>query len=276
MNLVHRVVWNEALSAWTAVSELAHGRGKSTARACVGATAALWLAGAAHADCSGGATTVCTGPVVQSATVGTGPTTPVGASLTLAPGAVIDTGDAPAISLGDNATIDVGVGATVRNAATNSPGNYATGGNTIEFHSGTTLNIRAGAQVLSTGTQNQGEAINPTGTDNQVFNDGTIATTHAGAAIWLEPSAGKFSIVNGATGIISAAGGSGAILGVSGTMTVDFTNRGALLGSLTFADGNDTLHWYTGATMSGAIDARRSQCGELIVEAVRTKQFRRE
>jgi outer membrane autotransporter protein len=258
MNRVFRVIWNEALSSWTAVPELARSPGRSASVVCAAPLlfGALFAASLpASAACSGGAVIVCDNAGVHGTTVGAGPVGPAGTSVELLPGAQVDTGDAPAISVGDNAAILLRGGSIAGNAAAVNLGNYGTGANTIEFNSGTTLTIEAGAQVRSTGTQWEGEAVNAMGSGNRIVNSGTISADNADATLWLEATSGSNTIVNTATGVIYGSGANGEILGVSGTMAVDFTNQGSLVGNLSFADGNDILRWSTGATITGVIAA---------------------
>ena len=120
-------------------------------------------------------------------------------------------------------------------------GHYGTGANTIEFRCGNTLTIEQGAKVLSNGAAGNAEAINPHRHRQPIVNHGEIRSQAGGAAFWFESSRGSNTIVNGATGIIEYKGGAGNIMGVSGTMAIDFTNKGQLLGSLNFANGDDTL-----------------------------------
>ena len=259
MNRIFRVVWNDALSTWTAASEVARGHGRSVSTPCAGAVLAALLATplSAAAACSGTTTIVCTDAGAQTTTVGTGPTTPPGTSVDVQTNAQLDTGDAPAISLGDNSTIVLRGGALVRNAAApaGNVGNYGTGANTIEFNSGNRLTIEAGAQVTANGMQFEAEAINSIGTDNLIVNSGTVSAANATSAIFLESLTGNNTIVNTASGTINGSLATGEILGVYGTMAVDFTNQGSLVGNLNFADGNDILRWSTGATITGAINA---------------------
>jgi outer membrane autotransporter protein len=142
----------------------------------------------------------------------------------------------------------------VQNSAVNGNSYYGTGANTIEFRSGNTLTIEQGAKVLSTGSAGTAEAINPIGSGNLIVNNGEVRSQAGGAAIWFESSSGSNTVVNGATGIIEYKGGAGNIMGVSGTMAIDFTNKGQLIGAMNFADGADTLNIYTGSSISGAID----------------------
>jgi outer membrane autotransporter protein len=257
MNRVFRVVWNPAQALWMVASELAHGPRKSSAQAPVVALALLALVGSAAADCSGpsGGTITCTPGTPQTFVVIGGYDATPGGTVDVQPNAVISTTNLPAISMGDNGTIRVQRGATVQNnAAEGATGHYGTGANTIEFRSTTTLTIEEGAKVLSIGTAHDAEAINSHGSGNLIVNHGEVRSQAGGAAIWLEPSSGSTTVVNGATGVIEYKGGAGNILSVSGTMAVDFTNQGRLIGALTFANGDDTLHVHTGSSITGAID----------------------
>jgi outer membrane autotransporter protein len=257
MNRVFRVVWNPAQGAWTVASELASGLGKSSTKAPVVAGVLLALAASAAADCSGpgGGTITCTTGTPQTFVVIGGYDATPGGTVDVQPNAVISTTDLPAISMGDNGTIRVQRDATVQNnAAGNANGHYGTGANTIEFRSNTTLTIEEGAKVLSNGTAHNAEAINPHGTGNLIVNHGELRSQAGGAAIWLEASSGSNTVVNGPTGVIEYKGGAGNILGVTGTMAVDFTNQGSLIGVLNFANGNDALHVHTGSSITGAIN----------------------
>jgi outer membrane autotransporter protein len=253
MNRTFKVVWNASQGLWAVASEVVPGAGKSAA-AVVGA-ALLAFSAAAFADCTIGAGSAsCSPGTTQTATVGSGAGTPAGFSIDVQPNAQISAGDATALSMGDNATIRIEQGATVQNAGVNGNGNYGTGANTIEFHSGNTLTIAQGAKVLSTGSAGTAEAINPIGSGNLIVNNGEVRSQAGGAAIWFESSSGSNTVVNGATGTIEYKGGAGDIMGVSGTMAIDFTNQGRLIGALNFAAGADTLRLYTGSSISGAIN----------------------
>lgn len=276
MNRVFRVVWNSSQGLWAVASELAPGAGKSTASARPGSASGLNLpvavrgqglqaavagallafAGAAMADCSSSANVfTCAPGTTQTMIVGSGPTTPSGASVDVQPNAVISTGGLPAISLGDNSNILIQGGATVQNSAPDGTnGYYGTGTNTIEFHSGNTLTIEQGAKVLSNGTAFDAEAINPIGTGNTIINNGEIRSQAGGSAIWFEPSSGANTVVNGATGIIEYKGGAGNVIGVHGTMAIDFTNQGQVIGDLVFANGDDKLSIGTGSSITGTVD----------------------
>lgn len=257
MNRVFRVLWNPTQGLWTVASEVARGLGKSSAQAPMVALALLGLAASAAADCSGpsGGTITCTPGTPQTFVVIGGYDATPGGTVDVQPDAVISTTDLPAISMGDHGTIRVQRNATVQNnAAGSANGHYGTGANTIEFRSNTTLTIEEGAKVLSNGTAHNAEAINPHGTGNLIVNHGEVRSQAGGAAIWLEASSGSNTVVNGATGVIEYKGGAGNILGASGTMAVDFTNQGRLIGVLNFADGDDALHVHAGSSITGAIN----------------------
>ena len=236
------------------------GMGRLAKRPLYGAIACLlMLPLMAHANCTtaGNATTCDTAaPSPWTTTVGAGRDTPVGSTVTIGQGSQIVTGDAPAISLSDNSNIVIQSGALVQNASVEGvgDGNYGSGSNTIEFRSGNTLTIEQGATVASTGTQIRGEAINPQGGGNTIINNGTISSVNA-AAIWFQVADSPNTVINNETGLIETALPSGNVLGSpgDGVGSIDFTNRGRVIGNIYFWGGNDTLHAYTGSVISGAI-----------------------
>ncbi|MEJ8810189.1 autotransporter outer membrane beta-barrel domain-containing protein [Variovorax ureilyticus] len=258
MNRVFRVVWNSSQQTWAVASELAATAGKSTGRAVSTGTALLVLSGAASAACSlTGTDYVCTsGGGAQTATIGSGYGTAPGTTVDVKQNAVISTGGDPAISLLSNGSITVRSGATVENNAVGlTNGLYGTGANTVEFLHNNTLTIEQGAQVLSRGTAGDAEAVNPIGAGNTIINNGTIDSQAGGGAIWFQSTSGGNTVVNGDTGVIRYKDGTnGNIIGVAGTMALNFTNKGQILGSLNFADGDDTLNLYEHGTISGAIN----------------------
>jgi outer membrane autotransporter protein len=257
MNRVFRVVWRPSQGIWAVASELARGVGKSSAKAPAMAVVLFGLAGTAAADCaSGGSNTItCAAGTPQTFVVIGGYDATPGGTVDVQQGAVVSTTNLPAISMGDNGTILIQRNATVQNhAAGSANGHYGTGANTIEFRSGTTLAIDQGAKVLSNGTAHNAEAINPHGSGNLIVNHGEIRSQAGGAAIWFESSTGSNTVINGETGVIEYKGGAGPIMGVSGTMAISFTNRGRLIGTLNFANGNDTLNVYTGSSITGSIN----------------------
>ena len=214
------------------------------------------LSSQAHANCTTASNaTLCdsSAPSPWTTTIGAGPNTAPGASATVGSNAQVVVGDASAIALGDQATIAVQSGALVQNKAVSNKGAYGTGANTIDFGSNSTLTVEQGATVLSSGTEGNGEAVNPEGTGNTIVNDGTIRAMHA-AAIWFQTKTGSNTVVNNATGVIETDVANGNVLGSSGNAAVDFTNRGKVVGNLVFAGGDDTLHLYNGSSVSGSID----------------------
>jgi outer membrane autotransporter protein len=258
MNRVFRVVWSPSQGIWAVASELARGIGKSSTKAPALAMVLFGLAGTAAADCassSGSNTITCTAGTPQTFVVIGGYDATPGGTVDVQPNAVISTIDLPAISMGDNGTILIQRNATVQNnAAGSANGHYGTGANTIEFRSGNTLTIEQGAKVLSNGTAYNAEAINPHGSGNLIVNHGEIRSQAGGAAIWFESSNGSNTVVNGESGVIEYKGGAGNIMGVAGTMAIAFTNQGRLVGSLNFANANDTLNVYTGSSITGSIN----------------------
>ncbi|MDP9990365.1 outer membrane autotransporter protein [Variovorax boronicumulans] len=170
-------------------------------------------------------------------------------------GATVSTGNQAGISAGNGASIVVQSGAVVQNNATNkgtSPYGFI-GANTIEVNDNSTITIEAGAAVTASGAGTNTEAINPVGSGNTITNHGTVSSAHT--AIWFQSNSGANTVVN--TGTIIAGAGTNStqttVIGASGTMAIDFTNRGSLVGSLAFAGASDALRWYTGASITGNI-----------------------
>ncbi|MCP1171756.1 autotransporter outer membrane beta-barrel domain-containing protein [Ralstonia chuxiongensis] len=210
----------------------------------------------AHADCTTtGQTTVCdtAAPNPATSTVGTGNVAAEdNRTVTVQNGSTLAVGDTSAIAVRDNANITVQTGGTVSANAVSNSGFYGTGGNAIDFRNNSTLTVQQGAQVLANGTQLSGEAVNPEGTGNTIVNDGLIKSAH-GAAIWFQNTSGGNTVINNATGTIQTDVANGNVMGASGNGSVDFTNRGKVIGNLIFAGGNDALHFYTGSSVSGSI-----------------------
>lgn len=210
----------------------------------------------AHADCTTtGQTTVCdtAAPNPATSTVGTGNVAAEdNRTVTVQNGSTLAVGDTSAIAVRDNANITVQTGGTVSANAVSSSGFYGTGGNAIDFRNNSTLTVEQGGQVLANGTQLSGEAVNPEGTGNTIVNNGLIKSAH-GAAIWFQNTTGGNTVVNNATGTIQTDVANGNVMGASGNGSVDFTNRGKVIGNLIFAGGNDALHLYTGSSVSGSI-----------------------
>jgi outer membrane autotransporter protein len=230
---------------------LASPRPKATTLAVLGYLA--FIPALAHANCAtSGSTTTCdtSAPSPWTTMIGSGPSTAAGATVTVGPNAQIVVGDSSAIALSDNANVVVQSGALVKNSAVSTNGTYGTGGNTIDFRNNSTLTVEQGATVLSSGTQGQAEAVNPEGTGNTIVNNGTIRGINS-AAIWFQNVSGSNTVLNNATGVIQAPGN---VMGASGNGAVVFTNRGAVIGNLVFAGGDDTLNLFTGSSVSGSIN----------------------
>jgi outer membrane autotransporter protein len=189
-------------------------------------------------------------PNPWTSTIGSGPSTASGTTVTLLPNAQVVVGNANAISLADNTNITISGGALVQNGSVNAHGLYNTAGDTIEIRNNSTVTINAGGQVLSSGSDPSGEAINPEGSGNTINNFGTIRSSTA-AAIWFQNVNGGNTVINQPSGVIQAPGN---VMGASGNGTVDFTNQGMVIGNVIFAGGNDVLHLYTGSTITGSIN----------------------
>ncbi|MBT2336430.1 autotransporter outer membrane beta-barrel domain-containing protein [Variovorax paradoxus] len=261
MNRIFRVIWNDALALWTVASELGRGHARSTAAtqgvpllAAALLAAASFSASAACTTDTSANTVTCTGSD-QTTTVGTGAATTPGIAVTVTSGAAVGTGNSSGISVGNQAAIVVQNGGIVQNNATNGGASPygGIGANTIEVNNNSTILIEAGGAVTASGTGTNSEAINPVGSGNTITNNGSISSAHT--AIWFQANNGSNTVLN--TGTIVAGAGTASttttVIGASGTMAVDFTNKGSLTGSLAFAGGSDALRWYTGASITGNI-----------------------
>ncbi|MDM0022557.1 autotransporter outer membrane beta-barrel domain-containing protein [Variovorax saccharolyticus] len=257
MNRVFSVVWNSSLQVWAVASELAPRAGKTaTSLPAAVAVALLGFGGAAAAACTtSGSVITCAVGAPHEDRIGLGPDTPAGTSVIVNPGALVSVGNQTAISIGSGSSIEVR--GTVQNAALDGSNSfYGTGANTIELHSNNTLTIGQGAKVLSLGSSGTAEAINPIGTGNVIVNNGEIRSGAGGGAFWFEATSGRNTIINGATGVIESTIPYSNIMGVSGTMALDFVNKGQVLGALTFADGDDRLTIHNGSFIRDGIDGR--------------------
>ncbi|WP_307597729.1 autotransporter outer membrane beta-barrel domain-containing protein [Variovorax boronicumulans] len=260
MNTIFRVIWNSALALWTVASEFGRGHARSTSATRGGPLLAAAALAAASFSASAACTSVTTHAIScagtdQTATVGAGLETPEGTAILVMSGATVSTGNQAGISAGNGASIVVQSGAVVQNNATNkgtSPYGFI-GANTIEVNDNSTITIEAGAAVTASGAGTNTEAINPVGSGNTITNHGTVSSAHT--AIWFQSNSGANTVVN--TGTIIAGAGTNStqttVIGASGTMAIDFTNRGSLVGSLAFAGASDALRWYTGASITGNI-----------------------
>jgi autotransporter-associated beta strand protein len=97
-------------------------------------------------------------------------------------------------------------------------------------------------------------AIEVESTQSSITNSGTI-TSAAGAGIQLDPTGAS----NTLTTIVNNAGGTiqGAVnaLVANGNASVDFTNKGTVIGNLVFGAGDAALHFYTGSSLTGNLTA---------------------
>jgi uncharacterized protein with beta-barrel porin domain len=97
-------------------------------------------------------------------------------------------------------------------------------------------------------------AIEVESTQSSITNSGTIHTA-SGAGIQLDATGAS----NTLTTIVNNAGGTiqGAVnaLVANGNASVDFTNKGTVVGDLVFGAGNVALHFYTGSSLTGNLTA---------------------
>lgn len=209
----------------------------------------------AHAGCvTTGLTTVCdaTSPNPFTSTVGTGDeASEDNRVVTVRTDSTLAVGDTSAIALRDNARITVESGATVSASAATTPGFYGVGGNTIDVRDNSTIIVQQGGQMLAVGTQDTAEALNAMGAGNTIINSGLIRSANS-SAIWLENDTGTNTVINNATGVIQTDIDDGDALGAVDNGSVDFTNRGKVVGGLYFSSGDDALHLYTGSSISSA------------------------
>ena len=212
------------------------------------------LVSPAQADCiASGNTTTCNTATPNPYTSRVGAGNSVAGdnqTVTVEAGASISSGNDTAISLRDNANITVD--GTVQNSSTNASGGYNTGGNTIEFRNSGTLTIGSGGAVLSNGSQVSAEAINVQGSGNTITNNGRVNAVR-GAAIWSQ-RAGTLTVVNNgtiSTGPLDNPNRTATVIGGNTNAGIDFTNRGAVYGSLNLGSGPDTLRLYTGSLITG-------------------------
>ena len=97
-------------------------------------------------------------------------------------------------------------------------------------------------------------AIEVESTQSSITNSGTI-TSAAGAGIQLDPTGASntlTTIVNDAGGAIQ---GASSALVANGNASVDFTNKGTVIGNLVFGAGDAALHFYTGSSLTGNLTA---------------------
>jgi autotransporter-associated beta strand protein len=110
--------------------------------------------------------------------------------------------------------------------------------------------------IVNAGSINGGAvaAIEVESTQSSITNSGLIRTD-SGAGIRLDATGAS----NTLTTIVNNAGGTiqGAVnaLVANGNASVDFTNKGAVVGDLVFGAGNVALHFYTGSSLTGNLTA---------------------
>lgn len=219
----------------------------------------LFFGRTSYAACTtAGVVTTCDSSIVNPwpNTVGAGNDPAAdGQTVIVGTGSFIDVGDKNAISLRDHSTITIKGGAVVRSTGVANNGLYAHGANTIEFRNDNTVNIEQYGKVLADGTQLKAEAINILGVNNWITNNGIIDTANS-HPIWIDASSGTNTIVNNETGEIIAGLGSGNAIGFVpfSLSSIDFTNKGKVFSNLVFSGGDDVLRLYTGSFISGFVN----------------------
>ena len=97
-------------------------------------------------------------------------------------------------------------------------------------------------------------AVEVESTGSSITNSGTIHSP-SGAGIQLDPTSASntlTTIVNDSAGVIQGAVNA---LVANGNASVDFTNRGAVIGNMVFGAGDVALHFYTGSSLIGDLTA---------------------
>jgi outer membrane autotransporter protein len=112
------------------------------------------------------------------------------------------------------------------------------------------------ATIINAGSVNGGvtAAVEVESTQSSITNSGTI-NSPSGVGIQLDAT----SASNTLTTIVNDSGGAiqGAVdaLVANGNASVDFTNRGAVIGDMVFGAGDVALHFYTGSSLIGNLTA---------------------
>jgi len=177
--------------------------------------------------------------------------------------AQIVVGNSTAIGLGNFVTVNIGANSVVSNTAlgvgalapiANDPN--VSGGDTINVISGSVINIAQGALVQAAGTNPNSEAVNPQGDGTSIINHGTIQGGPS-SAIYFDNSftIGQKNVIDNFGTII--AGANNQAFGANSSSGITFTQEsGAVVqGDLSFDNGNNTYHVYTGSTVNGLITA---------------------
>src|ERR1700722_9085993 len=112
------------------------------------------------------------------------------------------------------------------------------------------------ATIINAGSVNGGvtAAVEVESTQSSITNSGTI-NSPSGVGIQLDAT----SASNTLTTIVNDSGGTiqGAVnaLVANGNASVDFTNKGAVIGNMVFGAGDVALHFYTGSSLTGDLTA---------------------
>jgi outer membrane autotransporter protein len=161
-------------------------------------------------------------------------------------GAVVNSGS---ILASEGRAVQLQAGGSVTNTSTGTITSQDAGTRAIYIFGGPGAIINAGSVVGGVTA-----AVEVESTQSSITNSGTI-NSPSGAGIQLDAT----SASNTLTTIVNNAGGAiqGALdaLVTIGNASVDFTNKGAVVGDLVFGAGNAALHFYTGSSLTGNLTA---------------------
>jgi outer membrane autotransporter protein len=155
----------------------------------------------------------------------------------------------------NSGSILAGVGRAIKLQAGGSVTNTSTG--TISAGGTRAISIVGGPSVIiNAGSVNGGTtaAVDVESTQSSITNSGTIHSP-SGVGILLDAT----NASNTLTTIVNDSGGAiqGAVnaLVANGNASVDFTNKGAVIGNMVFCAGDVALHFYTGSSLTGDLTA---------------------
>jgi len=218
-----------------------------------------------------GTTVTCSSPGAQGSRIGNGPNGAPGngddVTVNVNDGATISVTNDNAISLHDGAMITVGSpsGTTTTTVMTTTngganQGQYGTGDDTIELNKNSTLIIYSNGEVITSGTQNNSEAINAESSGNTITNYGLIKNG-SGSAIFFENTGTSGSdprnkVDNFGTIDASSPTGNGEAIGSFHDVGIDIINEtgGKILGNLDLQGGNDNVTLDPGSVITGHMD----------------------
>jgi outer membrane autotransporter protein len=161
-------------------------------------------------------------------------------------GAVVNSGS---ILASEGRAVQLQAGGSVTNTSTGTITSQDAGTRAIYIFGGP-------ATIINAGSVNGGvtAAVEVESTQSSITNSGTI-NSPSGVGIQLDAT----SASNTLTTIVNDSGGAiqGAVdaLVANGNASVDFTNRGEVIGDMVFGAGDVALHFYTGSSLIGNLTA---------------------